>query len=247
VDPRIRILLVEDKDNPHVVSQILNTHGIRVRTIEGWRDRGAILELQGAASAVTVHVKVAKGFEDVLESMPTEAKASGLDCLAVIVDADADCAAHWAAIKDRLAKIGCTAIPDELPREGVVLCAPNGPTVGVWIMPDNRSNGMLEDLIRLMIPASDPVFPLAEAYIDGIPEADRPFPACRRTKAVIHAWLAARAEPGKPFGIAIAAGQLNARVSECAPFFGWLKSILADSPLHATDSADPSPDPEAPF
>ena len=39
-------------------------------------------------------------------------------------------------------------------------------------MPDNRSTGELEDFVGSMIPSGDPVWPLSEAYIEGIPPAD---------------------------------------------------------------------------
>ena len=42
--------------------------------------------------------------------------------------------------------------------------------IGIWLMPDNRSTGELEDFVGSMIPSGDPVWPLSEAYIDGIPE-----------------------------------------------------------------------------
>ena len=56
---------------------------------------------------------------------------------------------------------------------GMILDAPL--RIGIWLMPDNRSTGELEDFVGSMIPSADPVWPRAEAFIDGIPPSDRKF------------------------------------------------------------------------
>lgn len=64
------------------------------------------------------------------------------------------------------------------------------PRVGVWLMPDNARQGELEDFLIDLIPADDEVWHHAQEYIGNIPEDIRPR---KRSKAVVHAWLA-----GKP-------------------------------------------------
>ena len=57
-----------------------------------------------------------------------------------------------------------------LARTGSVFPGPRGMQVGVWLMPDNRSSGELEDFVHDLIPATDPVLPRAKCYIDEIPK-----------------------------------------------------------------------------
>ena len=67
----------------------------------------------------------------------------------------------------------CRARPD---RDGtIILETEDLPRVGVWLMPDNESAGELEDFVARMIPGDDPVWPLSESYIEGIPLVDRKF------------------------------------------------------------------------
>ena len=100
------------------------------------------------------------------------------------------------------------------------------PRVGIWLMPDNQSPGEIEDFVAAMIPDGDPVRPLAERYIDGIPEADRKFAEGKIPRAKIHAWLAAREDPRR-MGAAIGAGDLDTEVTLCQSFAAWLRRLFA--------------------
>ena len=93
------------------------------------------------------------------------------------------------------------------------------------MMPDNVSSGELEDFIMRMIPADDPVWPRAQRYIDGIPEAERKFKPQKAQRAKIHAWLAARREPRK-MGTAIVAGDLDTGAAIAKDFTAWLRRLF---------------------
>lgn len=68
---------------------------------------------------------------------------------------------------------------------------PEGKTLGIWLMPDNRSRGMLETFLAYLVPGGGSDLwthaceAVAEAYGRGAP--------CREVhhdKARIHTWLA---------------------------------------------------------
>ncbi len=99
------------------------------------------------------------------------------------------------------------------------------PRVGVWMMPDNGSPGELEDFVIGMVPEADTVFPLASAYINDIPEGERKFAADKTRKAELHAWLAARKEPGR-MGAAIGAGDLSVDGELARQFLDWLRRVF---------------------
>ena len=73
---------------------------------------------------------------------------------------------------------------------------------GVWIMPDNRQNGMLEDFISFLIPHDDRLLPVVDSIIEKI-EADKinKYKMIHHSKACVHTWLAWQEDPGTPLGV----------------------------------------------
>ena len=96
-------------------------------------------------------------------------------------------------------------------------------------MPGNYSDGELEDFVAGMIPPADPVWPLAEQYIDGIPEEHRKFSEGKIVRAKVHAWLAARGRP-RQMGTAIEAGDLDTNVAQAQAFIEWLRNLFGAHP-----------------
>ena len=94
-------------------------------------------------------------------------------------------------------------------------------------MPDNGSPGELEDFVQTMLPKGDPVWPSAEAYIDGIAEEHRKF-GKKVLRAKIHAWTATRKQPGR-MGAAIREGDLEIDGAPVGKFADWLRQVFGDS------------------
>ena len=99
------------------------------------------------------------------------------------------------------------------------------PRVGIWLMPDNKSQGELENFALRMVSCDDTIWPLSRSYIENIPESDRKFEATKADKAKLFAWLAARKEPGR-IGAAVGSGDLEAKGSLCEEFFTWLVELF---------------------
>ena len=71
--------------------------------------------------------------------------SNSVETIGVVLDADnPNLAAKWDAITNRLSKEGYD-IPDVSQLEGTILQIEDKPTLGIWLMPDNRIDGMLED------------------------------------------------------------------------------------------------------
>ena len=101
--------------------------------------------------------------------------------------------------------------------------------VGVWIMPDNRINGMLEDFVVYMIPdyANDPLLKktdevLAELESNGL----NAYKTVHHAKARLHTWLAWQDEPGTPMGTAITRQLLSTDGELCSTFIRWLELLF---------------------
>lgn len=205
-DPASRALLVEGNDDLHVV-----TH-TRIRV------------------SIPDFKCVPKGGKDeLLESIPYEATVGERVVLGIMLDANGNPARRWQAIADRLRKTG-VELPSFPQPEGVVIDSDPStglPRVGVWMMPDNQSPGELEDFLAAMIPADDPVWPLAQEYIDDIPLEHRKFQEGKRLGAQVHAWLAAQEEP-RPPGLAIKTQDLDIDGSLCVRFTAWLRDLFGE-------------------
>lgn len=164
------------------------------------------------------------GIEPLLRDLPVRVRESERRGVAVVVDADADALARWASVRDRLTPLGY-AVPTEPVADGAVVQSPGAglARVGIWIMPDNESPGMLEDFLQQLIAPADPLLPLAQSAVAAIPPDERRFPAPHRPKAEIYTWLAWQETPGSSFGPAIKRGLLDGTQPLAKSFVGWLQ------------------------
>ena len=161
-------------------------------------------------------------------AISSEVKVSGREAVGIMVDANDDLASRWQAVADKVSRVG-VVLPASPCRNGTIVGQiPNFPRLrlGVWVMPDNVTNGELEHFIAAMIPEEDPVWPLASEYIGRI--AEPAFTPKKKIRAEVHAWLAARKEPRR-MGLAIKAGDLEIETAVCNEFVAWLRSLFAES------------------
>ncbi len=208
-----RILLVEGTDDEHFVQHFCTRCGI----------------------AENFSIESRGGFHRLRSGITGEIKMSGRRAVGILVDADENARDRWQKIVDELDKM-----PIKIPIETRNRPGPTGtviegrprvgiwPRVGVWLMPDNRKSGELEDFVKKLIPAEDSLWPLATQYIASIPESDRKFQSHKALKAGVHAWLAAQKKPGR-IGLAVRAGALNADdVPLASDFATWLRDLFGN-------------------
>ena len=199
-----RVLLVEGRDDKHVVEHV------------HWRR---------FESAPPFHVVDKGGYERLCDALVPELKAPGREVVGIIVDANDDAAARWAAVTDRLRR-ACPGVEIGAPEpRGTVVGSE--PRVGIWLWPDNESSGEIEDFVARMIPRDDPVWPMSKRYIEGIPAEHRPFSGGKTARAEVHAWLATRAEPRR-MGTAVRAGDLDIDGALATRFAIWLDELFRD-------------------
>ena len=196
-----------------------------ILVVEG-RDEEAVIDRLRARHESVPPFDISKkgGIDPLLKSIAPEIKAPGRRAVGIVVDADEDLDARWMSVARRLEQADI-AIGDPDPAGTIVPGTRTSPDVGIWVMPNNQSPGEIEDFIRTMIPADDPVWPLSERYIDGIPPEHRAFRPRKVLRAKVHAWLAARRRP-RPMGIAIAAEDLDSTGEICTLFVAWLLRLF---------------------
>ena len=195
-------LLVEGKDDQHVIWALC--------------ERFSLIE--------NFDVIDCDGIDNVLSQLPIRIKQADVRAVLIVVDADVSMENRWNSVSSVLEAAGYI-IPDVLPEEGLVLNQSNRPIVGVWLMPNNSTSGMLEDFIKFLVPDTDRLLPEAVAVINKIEEEKiKNYNNVHRAKALIHTWLSWQDSPGTPLGLAITKRYLSTELDICQRFVHWLKS-----------------------
>lgn len=119
-------------------------------------------------------------------------------------------------------------IPEKLPEEGLVV-KDGSRKAGVWIMPDNKTNGMLEDFISFLIPEDDALQHHAASALESIEKENlNKYTKNHHSKAFIHTWLAWQAEPGVPMGQSITQRYLNVENEKCQKLIDWINKLFVE-------------------
>ncbi len=215
MQPRVqpRRLLVEGDTDKRVIPFLMEANGV------AW----------GTADRPAVYIAPYGGVGEMLKAgaIEGELSASGLEALGIVADANGDARRRWAQIR-RLCQSQVPSLPDDLPAEGLRVTHALGPRFGVWIMPDNRSKGMLEDLLVRLVPGqSENLFALARRCVGEAADIGAPFKPAQLTKARVHTWLAWQDEPGKSLHQAVHHRVLDPTKAESKPFVRWFRSLFA--------------------
>ncbi len=198
----------------------------RILLVEGTDDVNVILRIKERYQAMPDFcISDKKGIDPLLDSIRQEVREPSREVVGIIVDRDTNLSSRWDAVRDRLRNEGCDLPPQPCPDGTIIPETEDLPRVGIWLMPDNESLGELEDFVSRMIPDDDPVWPLSEDYIEGIPTADRKFAENKTQRAKVHAWLAARQNP-RQMGQAVQAGDLDVDGELCQKFVNWLRRLF---------------------
>lgn len=159
-----------------------------------------------------------------------EKQVAGNRILGLVIDADSNIAGRWQRIFQILNESGKYNVPDVLPGDGLVL-SPNDSEdtkIGVWVMPDNQLNGMLEDFLAMLAVNDKNLLDEVNATLKIIEEKGvSKYKSVHKAKARIHTFLAWQEEPGVTMGNAIAKSYLRADSEQAVLFVTWLKSLFS--------------------
>jgi len=201
-----RLLLVEGKDDKHIVYHLAKHHSI----------------------PDVFDVEECDNDNQLLTSIPVRFKGSEIERLAVILDADQGVSQRWDQLSHLLGNVPGVSFPRTPNPQGTIIHTPDSPLFGVWLMPNNSIPGMMEDFLSFLVPDDDPLLPQVDEFLRNIPDNIRRFPDKHLSKARIHSWLAIQKEPGKRLGTAITARYLDASLDVVKPFVKWLRAVLVD-------------------
>ena len=208
-----RKLLVEGNTDKRVIPFLMEANGVE------WERSGEPVVCIAPYGSVDELLK-----PGVVEA---ELRASRLEALGLMVDANGDAFDRWNRIRS-LCHDEFEHLPDRIPRGGLEIVHPESDVrFGVWIMPDNRFSGMLEDfLIRLIPENSRNLYELAEQCVAEAVHNGAPFKDVHKAKARIYTWLAWQDEPGKQLHQAVHHRVLDPERPESQPFVDWFRSLF---------------------
>jgi hypothetical protein len=98
---------------------------------------------------------------------------------------------------------------------------------GIWVMPDNRSRGSMEDFLAQLVPASqNAIWEYAGVAVNEAARLGAPCLGERQTKARLHTFLAWQNEPGHAAGTALKQKTLDATHESASAFVAWFKQLF---------------------
>ena len=202
-------LFVEGRDDEFAIFHLVRRHVLEAET-------RSLPEIEESGSK-----------KRVLENIEAAIPAGTDQTLGFVLDADRSLKSTWQAAVSRLRTVGVRT-PDQIPEEGFIGRAdPYRTRVGVWIMPDNRREGELEDFLQDLVDEENVLFPHAQEATEGARSLGAGFPDQKTGKAVLHTWLAWQENPGRPYGTAIASGYLRHDREAAIAFVSWFRQLFA--------------------
>ena len=212
-------LHVEGRDDVHVVKHLLLRHRIDCpleRDSRPARDFAPnVPEIRRA------HDRTA-----VLDRIEPAVRVSNGQSVGFLLHSDGEPRDRWRAVCDRL-RVFELDLPDEIPPEGFVgEVVEFRAYVGVWLMPDNRREGALEQCFENLVDDDDALFPIAERSTAEASRNGAEFPVADHRKAVLHAWLAWQKSPGLPYGTAIKAQFFRDDSPAALAFVDWYRRLF---------------------
>jgi hypothetical protein len=205
-------LLVEGSDDLHSVIHLMAKSGFN------WDDE----------SATRPFVSPEGGLPNLLKSVPVALKGT-YQRIGIILDANSSLSDRWAQIRNLAGRAG-VPLPESPDPDGTVVDGRQpGSRIGIWLMPDNRSPGTLEDFLYRLVPPAEPVWIHADAATVEARQRGARCPPKDHVKSVLHAWLAWQEEPGLPFGTALKSGVFETGSESARRFIAWFNRLFVDS------------------
>jgi len=209
------VLFVEGRDDIYVISFLAEGNGIP--------ESFTIHDSENDAQAMSAFKTFLKGANYQGLSYKGEKLDFAVERLGIVIDANGSRDSKWQQLK----KQGHTC-PEVLDENGLHIVDEEQAVshVGVWLMPDNVSAGMIETFFKDFIPSDDPLKANVETFINSLPEEPKP-----RPKAEVRTWLACQTKSESMMGRFLQKNKttnLNLNNDLATKFVAWLKQVFSD-------------------
>lgn len=217
----------------------------KILLVEGEADEGlffAICRKAGLGVKVTVGKPSKFGGEgsgkgNALQLLPTlieQMRDGQISRLAMVVDADFK-ESDGLGFYDTLGKVTETLKEQNYKVSATLKARPGGycfkhsdglPDFGLWIMPNNATDGLLEDFIKNSISASQKV--LLKKAVDVVGKIKTPlFKPIHQSKADVATWMAWQKVPGQALHGVVGGDLVDFTSGEAKQLMDWLQGIYA--------------------
>jgi hypothetical protein len=146
------------------------------------------------------------------------------EVIGVILDADNDISKSYQDIKSK-AETFYKKLPDIIPKKGLIHNENGLPKLGIWIMPNNKDNGALEEFYLELATDIDTDF-----INDVIEQATRKnltsFKKQHKTKAIMHTYFSWQNTPSTPLHSSINKIALDNDKDIAKAFKKWLTDLF---------------------
>lgn len=158
-------------------------------------------------------------------AIETTIDLSGMERIGIVIDIDEkNRADRWKSIKGILEGKTYTDLPNELPKEGYEITQEGLPKIGIWMMPDNESEGSLEHFYETMIDKDDALLSRAKLSVEGILNDDlQVFNPNEKQKAILYTWLAWQDKPPTSLGVAMEMKRVDINAPLALRFISWMR------------------------
>jgi hypothetical protein len=205
---------VEGRDDQHSITNLLQRHGYE------WNH-----------NALAPFVRDSGGIEPIFQALPLALKTYVR--VGVVMDADLSPTNRWARV-EAILKANKIEPPQSPNQQGIVI-ATTGPArlerFGIWMMPNNRTEGALEDFLQRLVPAGDTCWQHADDSTRHACALGAPLKQNDHVKGAIHTWLAWQDPPGQPFGTALNAHILGHNSPEALDFVAWFRRLFEQTTI----------------
>jgi hypothetical protein len=129
-----------------------------------------------------------------------------------------------------LKEFGYSEISEKPVENGLILESEDFlPKLGIWVMPNNKLLGKIEDFIRLLVAKEkENLWQIVEKSVNEIPNEHKLFAEKDISKAQIHTFLAWQEEPGRPMGESITRRYFQPDAPDAQNFVNWLKRLFVE-------------------
>lgn len=209
------ILLVEGDNDKRVIPEFIEQNGI---------------EWEVKPRKYIVKIKTKNSKENLLnqKTLENELKTRGLKALGIIVDADKNPQTRKQRIEQIYESLERKS-KNNLSSDGFIFELTSGIKFGIWMMPDNENEGMLETFLSYLIeednPSDNSLWQYVQQVVIEASKRGATYKQVHLDKANIHTWLAWQNEPGNQLHQAIKYKILDPNHPKGQSFLRWFKQL----------------------
>lgn len=217
------LLLVEGATEKRAIPELVEANGIL------WEIKDKETNKQKFAVYIDDLGRVNRKQKVQSAELSNELNVASRQALGLIVDADESCINRWQSVRNACLHF-IPDLPQDIPPEGLVHHTEkkNGKPVkfGVWIMPDNKTCGMLETFLTYLVKdESEALWQYSQAVVLEAKNQGANFKPTHIDKANIHTWLAWQDEPGSQLHMAVKKKILDPQHPKAQTFIKWFKTL----------------------